>query len=69
MTVQINGHSMRLVCSVMTLMVFAWITPASRADISFGEPDFYAECTPAHYPTRARLFDMDGDGKVNYKEF
>ncbi len=35
--------------------------PAS-ADLSFGEPEFFVECTPAHYPTRVRLFDMDGDG-------
>ena len=63
MKVQINGHNMRLACNVITLMLCAWATPASRADITFAEPEFYAECTPSHYPTRARLFDMDGDGK------
>ena len=63
MKVQIDGHNMRLVCNAITLILFAWATPASRADISFAKPDFYAECTPSHYPTRARLFDMDGDGK------
>ena len=47
MTVQFDGHNMRVVCSVITLMLFACITPASRADVTFAtEPDFYAECTP-----------------------
>lgn len=32
------------------------------AQIQFGEP-WFAQCTPLHYPTRARLFDMDGDGR------
>ena len=63
MKVQIDRHHMRLLCSVITSILFVLATPASRADITFAEPEFYAECTPSHYPTRARLFDMDGDGK------
>ncbi|NBX32856.1 MAG: VCBS repeat-containing protein, partial [Planctomycetes bacterium] len=63
MKVQIDRLHMRLLCNVITSMLFVLATSASRADITFAEPEFYAECTPSHYPTRARLFDMDGDGK------
>ena len=45
----------------LLLAIAATAVPAG-ADVSFGEPEFYAECTPFHYPTRVRLFDMDGDG-------
>ena len=44
------------------LAAMAAMAAPAAADVSFGEPEFYAECTPFHYPTRVRLFDMDGDG-------
>lgn len=49
--------------AIVAVLAWAWITPASPADIVFGEPDFYVECTPSHFPTRVRLFDMNGDQK------
>lgn len=33
------------------------------AQVTFAAEPTFVECTPNHYPTRARLFDMDGDGR------
>ena len=40
----------------------AAVAPAA-AQIQFAEEPTYADCSEMHYPTRARLFDMDGDGR------
>jgi hypothetical protein len=38
-------------------------TRHAAAQIAFAAEPSFVECTPSHFPTRARLFDMDGDGR------
>ena len=54
---------MRLRTAAILAAIAGSMTGADAfAQLSFAAKPTFAECTPLHYPTRARLFDMDGDG-------
>ena len=56
------NHALRSIAAASIALAAATV-PAADAQLSFGDPNGYADCTVSHYPTRVRLFDMDGDGK------
>jgi hypothetical protein len=49
--------------AILAVAAAALAASPAAAQFTFAAEPTYADCSELHYPTRARLFDMDGDGR------